>query len=200
MLSSERSSLPAVGLVGTGFFGTDDRSELNIGVETPPGSNLDYTRIKAEEAARIGLVEETAIDWDGAVDIDLDVPGAGTGNAEVDIAIEAMEQAEGAPPTHGPQLMQHLQTGIAYRMHLEGRWQRVRLSWTSPGRAFFVFTHGKAHEKTVSMTSRMLRRLCDTERFRAFEQAELIERATSRARKQLAQLSAAARPAMAHRH
>jgi HAE1 family hydrophobic/amphiphilic exporter-1 len=46
-------ALPAVGLVGTGFFGTDDRSELNIGVETPPGSNLDYTRIKAEEAARV---------------------------------------------------------------------------------------------------------------------------------------------------
>jgi HAE1 family hydrophobic/amphiphilic exporter-1 len=46
-------ALPAVGLVGTGFFGTDDRSELNVGIETPPGSNLDYTRIKAEEAARI---------------------------------------------------------------------------------------------------------------------------------------------------
>ncbi len=46
-------ALPAVGLVGTGFFGTDDRSELNIGIETPPGSNLDYTRIKAEEAGRI---------------------------------------------------------------------------------------------------------------------------------------------------
>ncbi len=46
-------AVPAVGLVGTGFFGTDDRSELNIGIETPPGSNLDYTRIKAEEAGRI---------------------------------------------------------------------------------------------------------------------------------------------------
>ncbi|HEY8165829.1 MAG TPA: efflux RND transporter permease subunit [Gemmatimonadaceae bacterium] len=46
-------AMPAVGLVGTAFFGTDDRSELNIGIETPPGSNLDYTRIKAEEAGRI---------------------------------------------------------------------------------------------------------------------------------------------------
>ncbi len=46
-------ALPAVGLVGTGFFGTDDRSELNVALETPPGSNLDYTRLKAEEAARI---------------------------------------------------------------------------------------------------------------------------------------------------
>jgi HAE1 family hydrophobic/amphiphilic exporter-1 len=46
-------ALPAVGLVGSSFFGADDRSELNIGLETPPGSNLDYTRIKAEEAGRL---------------------------------------------------------------------------------------------------------------------------------------------------
>ena len=78
-------------------------------------------------------------------------------------------------------------------MHVEGRWQRVRLNWVSPGRAFFVFTHGKSHEKTISMTSRMLTRLCDTERFRAFEQAELIERATARARKQLASIGTPSR-------
>jgi HAE1 family hydrophobic/amphiphilic exporter-1 len=46
-------ALPAVGLVGASFFGSDDRSELTIALETPPGSNLDYTRIKAEEAGRI---------------------------------------------------------------------------------------------------------------------------------------------------
>ena len=44
-------ALPAVGLVGASFFGTEDQSEVNIAVETPPGSNLAYTRIKAEEAA-----------------------------------------------------------------------------------------------------------------------------------------------------
>src|SRR5438477_62950 len=46
-------ALPAVGLVGASFFGTEDQSEVNIAVETPPGSNLAYTRIKAEEAAQI---------------------------------------------------------------------------------------------------------------------------------------------------
>jgi HAE1 family hydrophobic/amphiphilic exporter-1 len=46
-------ALPVVGLVGASFFGSDDRSELTIALETPPGSNLDYTRIKAEEAGRI---------------------------------------------------------------------------------------------------------------------------------------------------
>ncbi|MGQ0764256.1 MAG: efflux RND transporter permease subunit [Gemmatimonadota bacterium] len=39
--------------VGFGFFPEDDNAELNINVETPPGSNLDYTRLKAEEVARI---------------------------------------------------------------------------------------------------------------------------------------------------
>ena len=45
--------VPAFGKVGTSFFGEDDRSEFNMAVETPPGSNIDYTRLKAEEAARL---------------------------------------------------------------------------------------------------------------------------------------------------
>ena len=39
--------------VGVGFFPEDDRAELTIALETPPGSNLAYTRLKAQEAARI---------------------------------------------------------------------------------------------------------------------------------------------------
>ncbi len=70
-------ALPAFGLVGAGFFGTDDRSELNIAIETPPGSNLDYTRIKAEEAGRIAaLHKEVAYTY----------TTIGTGNGEVDNA------------------------------------------------------------------------------------------------------------------
>ena len=45
--------VPVYGKVGTEFFGEDDRSEFNINVDTPPGSNLEYTRLKAEEAARL---------------------------------------------------------------------------------------------------------------------------------------------------
>src|SRR5881394_253970 len=51
-------ALPAVGLVGASFFGTEDQSEVNIAVETPPGSNLAYTRIKAEEAAQIARLHK----------------------------------------------------------------------------------------------------------------------------------------------
>src|SRR6476646_8709476 len=56
-------ALPAVGLVGASFFGTDDRSELNVGIETPPGSNLDYTRIKAEEAGRMVRAHKDIVDY-----------------------------------------------------------------------------------------------------------------------------------------
>ena len=41
---------------GFGFVPVSDRSELTIQVETPPGSNLEYTRLKAEEAARLARV------------------------------------------------------------------------------------------------------------------------------------------------
>ncbi|MDQ6719003.1 MAG: efflux RND transporter permease subunit, partial [Gemmatimonadota bacterium] len=67
-------ALPAFGLVGAGFFGTDDRSELNIAIETPPGSNLDYTRIKAEEAGRIASSHKEVLYTYTTI---------GTGNGEV---------------------------------------------------------------------------------------------------------------------
>jgi hydrophobic/amphiphilic exporter-1 (mainly G- bacteria), HAE1 family len=45
--------VPPVRQVGVGFFPEEDRSEMTIALETPPGSNLEYTRLKAEEAARM---------------------------------------------------------------------------------------------------------------------------------------------------
>jgi hydrophobic/amphiphilic exporter-1 (mainly G- bacteria), HAE1 family len=45
-------ALPVIGQVGAGFVPVSDRSEISMIVEAPPGSNLEYTRIKAEEAAR----------------------------------------------------------------------------------------------------------------------------------------------------
>ena len=39
--------------VGVGFFPEDDRAEFIMALETPPGSNMAYTRLKAQEAARI---------------------------------------------------------------------------------------------------------------------------------------------------
>src|SRR5262245_13010983 len=45
--------VPAIRTVVTSFFPEDDRSEFIIALETPPGSNLEYTRLKAEEVAQI---------------------------------------------------------------------------------------------------------------------------------------------------
>ena len=46
-------ALPGLGLLGSEFFPRQDRSEFSILLETPPGSNLDYTRQKAEQVARM---------------------------------------------------------------------------------------------------------------------------------------------------
>ena len=46
-------ALPAMGVVGAGLVPEMDNSEFQIDLETPPGSNLAYTRVKAQEVARI---------------------------------------------------------------------------------------------------------------------------------------------------
>jgi len=46
-------ALPAMGVVGAGFVPEMDTSEFRIDIETPPGSNLAYTRVKAQEVSRI---------------------------------------------------------------------------------------------------------------------------------------------------
>jgi HAE1 family hydrophobic/amphiphilic exporter-1 len=46
-------TLPALGIVGGAFLPEADNSEFLINIETPPGSNLAYTKVKAEEAARL---------------------------------------------------------------------------------------------------------------------------------------------------
>src|SRR3954463_7914375 len=45
--------IPPVGKVGTAFFPEDDRSEFIVKLETPPGSSLAYTQLKAQEAISI---------------------------------------------------------------------------------------------------------------------------------------------------
>ena len=163
-------------------------------------------QFSADEVKRIGLVDESAVDWDGKVDIDLSAeaadndaasgPGSGAGDLDlgldIDLSATASDPDEKAEPSHGPQLMDHIQLGFAYQMHLKDEWKKVRLSYVSQGRSFFVFTHGKRHQETLSFTARMLARMCETGRLRAFESSYLLERATARARRQLAALKTAA--------
>jgi hypothetical protein len=162
-------------------------------------------RFTPEELKRVGFVAEAAVDWSGdvaanAVDIEIDAeeqpaePASPTAAAVIDPQAEAQlgpttsESGEPGEPTRGPQLIDHIKLGFAYQMHLKEEWQKVRLAHVSSGRSFFVFTRGGKHQETISMTSRMLARMCETGRFRAVESAYLMERATQRARKQLAEL------------
>jgi hypothetical protein len=151
---------------------------------------VEERSFSAEEARSVGLVSEAAVNWDGTVDIDL---GAEPELTDVDINIDGLPPPEPTEPTRGASLADHVQIGFAYQMHLEDDWQKVRLTYVSPGRTFFVFTRGRKVQRTISMTARMLRRMCETGRMRAFENAYLIERATARARKQLAALKPAAK-------
>jgi hypothetical protein len=137
------------------------------------------------EAKAVGLVDESTVDWKGAVDIDL---GAEPEITAVDLDISGLPALDGLEPTRGKSLADSVQIGFAYQMHVDGQWTKVKLSHVSAGRTFFVFTHGAKQRKTVSMTYRMLSRMCETNRMRAFESAYLLERATARARRQLAQL------------
>ncbi|MQA31724.1 MAG: AcrB/AcrD/AcrF family protein [Luteitalea sp.] len=54
-------ALPAFGILGGGFFPVTDESEFVIGLETPPGSNLQYTRVKAQEIAAIARAQPEVI-------------------------------------------------------------------------------------------------------------------------------------------
>ncbi|MCH8179788.1 MAG: DUF1631 family protein [Proteobacteria bacterium] len=145
--------------------------------------------LSQEEVKQAGFVPEAVIAREAKVDIDLDAPGeVDPSLSEVDINLDAPP-----PPAAGAQLVHHIQKGTAYQMHMQGQWKKVRLTWISEGRNFFIFTHGQTHKETISLTARTLAKMCEGNRFKAFEQAELIERATVRARRQLAALSADAR-------
>jgi len=161
-------------------------------------------RFTPAEAQAVGLVEESAVDWSGEVDIDLTgadsdagdtVPGGvdTTDSAPLDLGIDInldLVAPDPAVPTHGATLIDHIRVGFAYQMLLKDQWQKVRLNYVSPGRNFFVFTRGRKHQETISLTARMLARMCESNRLRAVEHAYLMERATARARRQLAALKA----------
>ncbi|HKW09124.1 MAG TPA: efflux RND transporter permease subunit, partial [Gemmatimonadaceae bacterium] len=61
------------------FVPVSDQSELNIAIETPPGSSLDYTTLKAEEVARMVRARPEVLYTYTTV-------GSNTGSGEVDNA------------------------------------------------------------------------------------------------------------------
>jgi hypothetical protein len=166
------------------------REELKASMNLPVLEDaIDPSTLTREEAQQVGLIDESAVNWNGLVDIDLSATDAAPHSHEP--AAPGLPALADAPDAvAGAALADQVQIGFAYQMHLNDAWQKVRLSHVSPSRTFFIFTQGSRHKKTVSLTHRMLRRLCETGRFRAYEQATLLERATERARRQLSSLGA----------
>ncbi|MGL6108639.1 MAG: DUF1631 family protein, partial [Rubrivivax sp.] len=95
----------------------------------PPRANIPVLRdevilpnFTAEERHRIGLMDESTVDWDGKVDIDLGAePEAGEG----DLDLPGLPKAETPEPSRGKSLADHVQIGFAYQMHRDGKWQKV---------------------------------------------------------------------------
>lgn len=158
--------------------------------ESAPGELDASQRLTPAEAKSLGLVEDANVDWNGELDLDLSGNDDATPALDaVDISIDGLPAAESAPePSSGALLIDNMQLGFAYQMHTGSEWQKVRLAHVSGGRSFFIFTHGSRHQETVTMTARMLKKLCEAGRMRAYEPAYLLERATARARAQLAAL------------
>ncbi len=163
------------------------REELRMSSHLPVlTEELPAPQFSAEEARQVGLVQESAVDWAGHIDIDLTAePPPDNGP----VAPGLPSSSEAADPTQGAALAKYLEIGFAYQMHIDGDWKKVRLSHVSPAKSFYIFSHGGRHRKTISLTQRMLARLCETGRLKAFESAYLIERATARARRQLSSLA-----------
>ncbi|HIV73281.1 MAG TPA: DUF1631 domain-containing protein [Candidatus Aquabacterium excrementipullorum] len=155
---------------------------------TEPGPLAMAATMTPQEAQSAGWVSEASLLEDtgnGGLDIDLSAGDEPDLTAvDLDLPLDTP-----APPSAGPSLVNFIQPGAAYRMLLKGQWKKVRLTWVSEGRTFFMFTQGHSPSKqTISLTARTLTQMCASGRFKAFEQAQLLERATIRARRQLAAL------------
>ena len=73
---------------GFGFAPKSDRSELLMPVQTPPGSNLEYTKMKAEEAARMARSHGELVRYTFAT------IGSGTTSMDAASAIGATDMAQ----------------------------------------------------------------------------------------------------------
>ena len=176
------------------IFGAPPPTETDLAKANPADTapaDLDAAqRLTPSEAKSLGLVEDAGVNWNQPLDLDLSAEPEPEALQAVDISIDGLPAAESAPePSSGALLIDHLQLGFAYQMRTGEQWQKVRLAHVSAGRSFFIFTHGQRHQETVTMTARMLRKLCESGRLKAFENAYLLERATARARAQLAALN-----------
>ena len=169
-----------------------------IGPDAPASAAALDERVAAAPAVAPTATPAQAFDPDGLPPIAMpDAVAASV--AAASFAPEGLEPMAADPdePTEGPQLRHNLQIGVSYRLQLKDQWEKVRLTYMSPGRTLFLFSYGSKDRSSVSMTSRMLERLCDAHRLKTYEPSFLIDRAAERARRQLSALRPVGRPVTA---
>ena len=172
--------VPPLAASAAGVARADPGSGLDIDLDLDLSATAEAARSPSDDTGPVTLpqaLEEARVDPVA--------PLAREAGLDIDLGAATLEAVE---PALGGGLADHLRIGFAYEMLLQDRWQKVRLSHVSPARSFFVFTHGHRHQQTLTMTARMVRRICEGGRMRAVESAYLIERASERAREQLAKL------------
>jgi hypothetical protein len=162
-----------------------------------------------DEGREIGLLAEAGVDWAVRCEPDAD-PDAPPAPKETPVVADAHPGGDAFPQIAMPpavesqpetasddlasstSLVDELQLGLSYQLNLQGQWERIRLTYMSPSRTLFLFSHGDGGRKTISMTRRTLGRLCEASRMRSLERAPLIDRSAQRARRHLAQRGARA--------
>jgi hypothetical protein len=93
-----------------------------------------------------------------------------------------------AEPASGKSLADHVQIGFAYQMHLDGAWQQGALEPRQPRTQLLRLHPRRAPQANGVDDLPHARSPVRNRPLRAFENAYLIERATARARRQLAAL------------
>ena len=162
--------------------------EASAGDSPPPlRAPMIEQRFSAEEAAQVGLVDEATVDWTRAPESVASDPASPRADAAEAAPPDATARADDADPRDDSDdskapLRDRLQVGLSYKLLLDVQWVHVRLSYMSPGRNFFMFTHGRKDRHSISMTARTLDRLAASARLRAFETAALMDRATAQLR------------------
>ena len=136
---------------GFGFAPLSDNSELNVAIETPPSSTVEYTALKAEEVASIARRhKEVAYTYTTV--------GSSSGSGAVDAATVYVRMVPKTRPTDQPG---HLRTAAAQRAESSRRSDRVhvrrrRTRWQSEGLATPASRTGRQHPRTVGRADRRL--------------------------------------------
>ncbi len=150
--------------------------------------DIERARLSVQEARRMGIAEESDLIWERPVAPGVDrLEAQRTLSDAARLPLGSLQMPTNvSAPTVGRALADHVQVGYVYELHLQGAWLKHKLSFMSPGRTFFVFTRGKDPSRPLSLTYRMLARLCETHRLRPFEGAYLLERATAKVQMHMA--------------